>query len=148
MILQLLSEKDLPKLMFIEELAHITPWPEEVFRRCFQAGYNFLGLENADNLLGFVIYSLQVGECHILNLCVHPDYQRLGYGRQLMVHALATAKQQGAGVAYLEVRRSNSHAIHLYQKMGFSRVGERPNYYASAKGQEDAIVFAKDLAVT
>jgi ribosomal-protein-alanine N-acetyltransferase len=43
------------------------------------------------------------------------------------------------------VRRSNSHAISLYQKMNFHLVGERKEYYPTLSGYEDALVFAKRL---
>lgn len=147
MIPHLLSESDLSNLVRIEELAHIAPWTDDVFKRCFEAGYYFWGLTEDDKLVAFVIYSLQIGECHILNVCVHPDYQGKGFGMSLMTYALDQAKQDGAGTVYLEVRRSNTKAISLYRKIGFIRVGERKGYYPNEVGREDALIFAKDLGV-
>jgi ribosomal-protein-alanine N-acetyltransferase len=149
MTIHKLTETDLSQLILIEELAHISPWTEEVFRRCFASKHHVFGVKEAENLVGFVIYSMQVGECHILNLCVHPTYQKQGFGLALMTHALKVAKEQGAGIAFLEVRRSNAHALLLYKKMGFVQIAERKGYYAEDKNKkaEDALIFAKDLGV-
>ena len=145
---ELLSESDLVRLVVIEDAAHISPWSDDVFKRCFEAGYFLWGLKENEKLVGFVVYSLQIGECHILNICVHPDHQGQGLGHCLLVFALGAAKKDGAGIAYLEVRRSNAKALSLYKKMGFVRVGERKGYYPDENGREDALVFAKDLGVT
>jgi ribosomal-protein-alanine N-acetyltransferase len=147
MIIQQLYEKDVPQLVLIEEAAYTAPWSEETFKRCFSLGYHLWGLEYADHLVGYIVYAIQVGECHILNLCVHPEHQKQGFGRQLMLHVLTLAKKNGAGIAFLEVRRSNIQAISLYKKMGFIQVAERKGYYPHENGREDAIIFAKDLGV-
>ena len=63
----------------------------------------------------------------------------------MLEYALDYAKQQGAMAAYLEVRRSNTPAIALYQKMQFLPIGERKNYYTTVSGSEDALVFARNL---
>ncbi len=143
----LLSETDLSRMLIIEEAAHLTPWTEEIFQRCFRAGYFTWGAELSENLIGFVMYSNQAGECHILNLCVHPAYQSRGYGGQLLTHALEDAKQKRASIAFLEVRRSNERAISLYHKMGFVEVGVRKAYYPATEGREDAILLAKELSL-
>jgi ribosomal-protein-alanine N-acetyltransferase len=148
MKLHLLTTKDLPQMLLIEESAHLSPWTEDVFQRCFDMGYHAWGMEFADNLIGFVVFSIQVGECHILNLCIHAQYQGRGYGKQLLMHSLEKAKQRKAGIAFLEVRRSNSKAITLYQNAGFVEIGVRKGYYPASEGREDAIMFAMDLGVT
>jgi ribosomal-protein-alanine N-acetyltransferase len=104
-------------------------------------------LEQDDKIIGFALISLVTGECHILNICIHPDYQHQGFGHYLLRHVLNTAKNLGSIMAYLEVRRSNTKAINLYEKIGFAQIGDRKNYYPAAKGREDALVFAKDLRI-
>lgn len=142
-----LQQIDLPQIVMIEESAHLNPWDEDIFKRCFEAGYYVWGLAQDKELVGFVIYSLQVGECHILNLCVNKPFQGKGFGEQLILYAMNQAKQQGATIVFLEVRRSNQPALSLYKKVGFSKVGERKDYYPKESGREDALIFAKDLGV-
>ena len=104
-------------------------------------------IEENNRLIGFVIFSIQLNESHILNLSIDPDFQRLGFGLQLLKHALLESKKNGAGAAYLEVRCSNQSAMALYTKMGFSQIGRRKGYYPAETGREDALVFAKDLGM-
>lgn len=144
-MLRTFLKSDLEQVLGIEQAVHIAPWTKETFMACFQAGYQGWVVELEKKIIGFVIISLRLEETHVLNLCVMHEYQHQGWGRQLMEHALRQAKSQGAGMAYLEVRRSNTRAIALYRKMHFHLVGERKNYYPTVAGQEDAFVFAKSL---
>jgi len=146
-MLRELTITDLPQVLAIEQATQKAPWSEDVFTRCLEMGYKGWVLAESDQITGFLLMSFVLGECHILNLCVHPDYQRKGLGRELLQHALLQAKQKGAGIAYLEVRRSNKRAIALYNQAGFVQISERKNYYPDPKVREDALVFAKDLGV-
>lgn len=145
MNIRLLSELDLLALLAIEEATQPAPWSEAAFQRCWEANYPGWVLEQDDKIVGFIVISLASGECHVLNLCISPSHQRQGLGHQLLNYALKWAKEQGAGIVYLEVRRSNKQAIALYRKMNFKQIGERKNYYPTPKGQEDALVFARDI---
>jgi ribosomal-protein-alanine N-acetyltransferase len=140
-----IHQSDIDQILRIEKSVHIAPWTEETFKACFRANYPGWLVEADGKIIGFVIVSLIIDECHVLNLCVDHPYQRQGFGRKLLEHALKNAVQQGAVIAYLEVRRSNSRAITLYQKMQFRLVGERKGYYPTVAGEEDALVFAINL---
>jgi ribosomal-protein-alanine N-acetyltransferase len=148
MTIRILDNNDFSQLLAIEELTQITPWSEAAFKRCSEAHYPGWVMEEEGVITAFIILSLATGECHILNLCVHPQYQKQGFGRQILEYALTWAKNKGAGIVYLEVRRTNLPAISLYRKMNFKLIGERKNYYPSPKGKkEDALVFARDIGI-
>ena len=49
----------------------------------------------------------------------------------------------GSRCLTLEVRASNVPAIALYEKLGFSQAGRRPNYYRNPR--EDALILRKTL---
>lgn len=138
-------KSDLPQLLAVETSSHAVPWTKDTFRMCFEAGYDGWVIEENKKLIGFIIVSAQVQECHILNICVAREHQRQGWGSKLLEQALKQVKANGIQVAYLEVRRTNTRAIALYQKMHFVRVGERKGYYPTEGGNEDALVFAKEL---
>ncbi len=144
MLRQLLIQ-DLPELIKVESACQVTPWPEEVFKKCLEAGGTGWMIESEGHMIGFILILFQVDEVHILNFGVDPRYQRRGFGRQLLTHALRNIGKQGAKFVYLEVRRSNHSAIALYEKVGFNKVGERKDYYASLDQREDALVFAKHV---
>jgi ribosomal-protein-alanine N-acetyltransferase len=147
MTLRKMTLLDIPQLLIVEEATQLSPWTEDVFAHCLQSGFLGWVLEDNFRILGFIISSLQAGESHILNLCVDVPFQRKGLGQQLLNHALDYAKTKDAMIAYLEVRRSNAHAIALYEKLGFVQISERKGYYPAMSGREDALVFAKDLRV-
>ena len=53
-------------------------------------------------VLGFVVILFQLGEAHILNICIDPLYQNQGWGGKLLIHALAELKQAAAAFVYLK----------------------------------------------
>ncbi len=147
MLLRQITEDDFPQLLTIEEDTQPVPWTLAAFMRCWEAGYPGWVLEHDKRILGFALISVGAGECHILNICITPDFQHQGLGRNLMIYCMQWAMQKGAQVVYLEVRRSNANAIRLYRNMNFKLIGERKNYYPMAKGAEDALIFAREIGI-
>ncbi len=145
-MLRKLTSEDISQLVAIETATQISPWSKELFEQCFQMAGDGWGIESIEgNIIGFILIVTQAKECHILNFCVDIPYQHQGYGQQLLLHTLTEIQQQDVTIAYLEVRRTNTPAMALYQKTGFKKIGERKKYYLSTQGHEDAWVFAKIL---
>jgi ribosomal-protein-alanine N-acetyltransferase len=142
-----LREDDLGQVALIENATQAVPWTEKIFKDCWGAGYPGWVLEQDAKVVSFSIVAMHGDECHLLNLCVHPRYQRQGLGSQMLLHVLHYAKQQAAMMIYLEVRESNARAIALYKKMHFTQIGTRKEYYPGLNGREDAFIFARDLGV-
>lgn len=140
-----MQEADLNAVLENERAAYEFPWTRAIFRDCLRVGYVCLVYQGARGLLGHGIMSLAAGECHLLNICIHPDYQRRGLGRALIEYLLKLARHRNAQVALLEVRVSNRAAYNLYLQMGFDEIGMRPSYYPARAGREDAIMLARDL---
>ena len=93
--------------------------------------------------IGLVIGQIAADEAEILTLGVEKDWRRRGIGRLLMQSFLDIARQNGAGLFFLEVAGSNRAAISLYADLGFLRTGSRAAYYARSDGKrEDAIVLS------
>jgi ribosomal-protein-alanine N-acetyltransferase len=87
-----------------------------------------------------------VGEAQLLNLCIDPDHQGQGWGRQLMQHLLAVARQEFCTIFLLEVRRSNTPARRLYESLEFKTLGVRKGYYPNGPGAtEDALVMGYEF---
>lgn len=55
----------------------------------------------------------------IVNVAVHPDYQRRGIAQQLMQASMQMIAQQGGRKAMLQVDADNPVARRLYQRLGF-----------------------------
>src|SRR5688572_13359064 len=103
-----LTKSDLPAILAIEEAVHISPWTKETFEVCFHAHCLGYVAEEENKVIGFIVLTSHIGESHVLNVAVHHKAQRRGVGEALLKEALAAAKQSGALIAYLEVRRSNT----------------------------------------
>ncbi|MDJ0978853.1 MAG: GNAT family N-acetyltransferase [Erythrobacter sp.] len=94
---------------------------------------------------GFVLSRHAADEEELLLIAVRPEHRAQGLGRALIDHLLWAAARRGVTRVFLEMRRGNP-AIHLYRKLGFEPIGERPNYYSSSDGSRiDAITFGRAL---
>jgi ribosomal-protein-alanine N-acetyltransferase len=145
LILRNMQETDLTDVIAIETLAYPFPWTLNIFRDCLRVGYSSGVLTRDDEVVGYGLMSVGAGEAHILNLCVHPSYQRRGYGRCMLEFLLEMANQRGAEAIFLEVRPSNTAAHQLYLQAGFSQVGVRQNYYPAHQGREAALILTRSL---
>ncbi|MFQ5660865.1 MAG: ribosomal protein S18-alanine N-acetyltransferase [Gammaproteobacteria bacterium] len=140
-----MDEDDLPAIMAIEQSAYTFPWTNTIFHDCLRVGYCSWVLERDGFITAYGIMSVAVGECHLLNLCVQPEYQGMGLGRTVLDFLLDIARKHKAEMAFLEVRPSNEIAKQLYFGAGFDEVGIRRNYYPADIGREDALIMARSL---
>ena len=139
---------DLQAVMDIEKRGYRFHWSTLNFTDCLAADYENMVLLRADHIVGYGVMTVDVNECHILNLCIDPNFQRQGYGDALLQTILARAIVLGAEYVILEVRRSNTAAICMYHAAGFGQIGQRRGYYPDHEGREDALVFMRLLTST
>jgi len=144
-LIRRLSEHDLDRIMEIELAVYPYPWTRGIFADCLRVGYDCWGLQLGSMLAGYSIQSHAVGESHLLNLCVASEYQKMGFGKILLDHVIRLARRQDCFCIFLEVRPSNHAGISLYRKNGFEVVAERPDYYRSDQGKENAIIMRLEL---
>ena len=140
-----MRDDDLAAVLAVECESYEFPWSRGIFEDCLRVGYVCWVGEIESSVMAHGIMSVAVGECHIFNLCVHPDHQRYGHGRRLLRHLLSLALDHGAETAFLEVRASNTGARALYASEGFCEIGTRRRYYPARDGREDATVLARQL---
>ncbi|HEV2322578.1 MAG TPA: N-acetyltransferase, partial [Terracidiphilus sp.] len=57
---------------------------------------------------------------HITQVCVHPNYRRIGLARMLLSAAANCFTRQGAEEISLTVTEANTHAIDLYKDEGYA----------------------------
>ena len=150
-IIRPLQNRDIPAVVSIARSAMSHPWSEAVFRDSLKTDYYSWVLTQGDDLLGdvivgFVVVLVQIGECQLLNICVHSKFQHQGFGRTLLNYVIDFAKVERLARITLEVRCSNQFAIALYHALGFKQSGIRKNYYPSDDGREDAIIFKLPLS--
>jgi len=140
-LIRRLGQKDVDRIYEIEKLAYPFPWSRSLFVDCLNAGYTFFGLQIGKDLAGYTIINWAASEAHLLNLCVHPDWQHRGYGSLLLEYAINHVARHDNDSMFLEVRTSNERAAKLYQNRGFKIIGNRRSYYQAGDSREDAIVM-------
>lgn len=136
--------EDIDEVLDIEVLAFTTPWSRNSFiyelleneRALYLTAKNELG-----RVMGYVGMWIVFDEGHITNLATHPQYRRQGVAQKLMTELVTVSKEKGVRYLTLEVRRTNSPAQELYQKMGFVHMGVRRKYYLD--NNEDALIMWK-----
>ena len=146
-VIRAMTHEDLTMVSDIERRSYEFPWSHGVFRDCLLAGYRSSVLIRGERVAGYGILSIAAGEAHILNLCVDPEFRSMGYGERLLDMLLAHARAASVREVLLEVRPSNKMALALYRKKGFFQVANRPAYYQSHEGREDAAVLSKKLVI-
>ena len=97
---------------------------------------------DGERVVGYVGSQSVMGEADMMNIAVDPAYRRCGIAEQLVISLVDALGRNGVYSLTLEVRASNEPAQKLYEKLGFSQVGRRPNYYTKPK--EDALILRKE----
>ncbi len=144
-LIRRLTLADVDRIYTIEQIAYPFPWSRKVFVDCLRVGYACFGLQFGKELAGYTIFSWAAGEAHLLNLCVHPDWQQRGYGSLLLEYAINHVARLESEAIFLEVRESNPRAVDLYKNRGFKVIGHRRSYYQAGDKREDAIVMRLEL---
>lgn len=141
-----MRSSDLDLVVKNEADAYEHPWSKRIFIDCLRSGYQCWVLANKQQIIAHGVMSVARGECHLLTLCVSPEFQRQGFARKLFQILLDRAFKLEASVCFLEVRSSNAGAIALYQSMGFVQVWEHRNYYPNQRmNREDALILSRQL---
>lgn len=142
-----ISNSDLDRVLIVERAAYPIPWTRQNFEDCLKSKDICSLLYSGDHILGHSIVSYILDEAHLLNICIDPRYWGKGFGRFYLRCLIERAIERSCQMFFLEVRASNSAAIHLYHSEGFNEVGLRKGYYPSENGREDAILMTLDLSV-
>lgn len=144
-IIRPMQTDDLDEVLDVETSAYTHPWSIGIMRDCLRVGYSCWVCEVGADVVGHAVMSVAVGEAHLLNICVSPQWQGRGIGRRLLRRMLRIARERDADTMFLEVRDSNLGARGLYESEGFGEIGRRRDYYPAIRGREDAIVYAKAM---
>ncbi|VXC84012.1 GNAT family N-acetyltransferase [Sphingomonas sp. AX6] len=93
--------------------------------------------------IGFALARATLDEGELLLIAIDPPHRGTGAGRALLRAVVAQAHARGVRRFNLEVR-SNNPAMNLYLSEGFTKVGERRDYYrGSCDELFDAVTIQK-----
>ena len=93
-------------------------------------------------LIGYVGASFIFDEAEIGNICVTSSRRRQGVAGVLFERLYKELQSKGVKTIFLEVERSNTGAIALYERQGFTMYNERKDYYGAGR---DALLYRKDI---
>lgn len=136
---------DVDALVAIEQAAHSSPWPDEVFDGELDLDWSYVWAvcerPGGDaRPVAMIVFWVIHDEIHLLNVAVSPDHQRRGIATQLLERLAELGRKQQASFITLEVREHNGAAIALYESLGFAIIGQRERYYADTG--EDALIMS------
>ena len=88
-------------------------------------------IEESSVILGYCMMRIFCNEANITNIAIKSSCQRQGLGSFLLDHVLNQLPIKSS--VFLEVKEGNLSAINLYQRLGFSVINSRRNYYKDGR---------------
>lgn len=142
LILKPIKKEHLESVAELEKICFSQPWSYKSLEEELtnETAHFFVALDG-DRVAGYIGLFIVCESCFVSNIAVFPEYRRRGVATALIGRACSCAVEYGADFISLEVRPSNSAALSLYTKFGFTEMGLRKNYYRDPT--EDALIMTK-----
>lgn len=140
-VIRLMEAGDIPGVALLEKEIFTMPWSEKSFAEALEQKSLYLVAEAEGELLGYCGCYLIMEEADVNQVAVRECARGRGIGRALMVRLSEELGKRKIGSITLEVRKSNTAAIRLYESVGFVCEGVRKNFYE--KPTEDALIMWK-----
>ncbi len=136
-----MTEEDIENVSGIEKICFEDPWSEDSFRQEIDNILaRYVVAEQDGRIIGFGGIWMIVGEAHLMNVAVLPEFRGHRIGEAIVRALMKTANEDmGIEEMTLEVRVSNHSAQALYRRLGFESAGIRPRYYEN--NREDAMIM-------
>jgi ribosomal-protein-alanine N-acetyltransferase len=133
---------DLADVEALQRRAFTNPWRAEALRwelKNTEVARLYLMKTKAQQLVAYCACWMVFDELHINSLAVDEPWRRQGLATRLLKQVFQDAVASGAKTATLEVRRSNTAARVLYERLGFRVEAVRRDYYQEPR--EDALIL-------
>ena len=118
MVIRSATEKDLDRVLEIDQLSFPTPWTHHCFKITLKD--IFFVIERKE-IMGYLVACLcDLGlRAEVLRIAVHPDHRRNGIAKELIETMLQLLSKENVESVELEVSSANRGAVELYKKFGF-----------------------------
>ncbi len=132
--------RDLPEVLFTEQISKEDAWGEEDFLRCLR-NRDCIGMvaEEDEKVVGFMIYELHENKLFLLNFAVHPLFRKRGVGMQMAGKLIDKLSSHRRTRITLEIRETNIEALLFFQTNGFKATGTKRGFYENSG--EDAVIM-------
>lgn len=143
-MVRFMKEEDVKGVAEVEKECFTSPWSKKSLEEELEnPRASFLVAVVGKEIAGYMGTISVCGECSVTNIAVKENYRNKGIASALLQRAILNSLCLGDEFITLEVRKSNSPAISLYEKFGFRKMGERKNFYRLPT--EDAYIYNKYL---
>ena len=110
-----------------------------------EQSYTGIAVNENDEIVGlYILHPNNIGRCgHICNAsyAVRRDFRGEHIGEKLVLDCLAQAKVKGFRIMQFNaVVANNTHALHLYERIGFTRLGVIPQGFRMLDGHYEDII--------
>ena len=137
-----MRETDLSGAAELESRYFSMPWSRKQLQESLEnPDYLFLVLETDGKIAGYAGLVQVMDEGDITNVVLAEESRGMGLGKALVRALLEEGQKRGIREFTLEVRVSNTCAIHVYEELGFVKEGIRKRFYE--KPSEDAWIMWK-----
>jgi ribosomal-protein-alanine N-acetyltransferase len=118
MVVRSATEKDLDRVLEIDQLSFPTPWTYHCFKITLKD--IFFVIEEKE-IMGYLVACLcDLGlKAEVLRIAVHPDHRGKGIAKELIETMLQLLSKENVESVELEVNSANRGAVKLYEKFGF-----------------------------
>ena len=146
MMIETMKNSHVAQIAELEKICFSDPWSEKSIASELNNDLAFwLTALEEGQVAGYIGSQTVMDETDMMNVAVHPDFRRKGIAEALVNALVDYLKTIGSHCLTLEVRASNTPAITLYEKLGFSEIGRRKNYYRNPR--EDALILRKEWEI-
>ena len=146
MMIEMMNATHVAQIARLERICFSDPWSERSIASELDNKLAFwLVAVEGETVAGYIGSQTVMDETDMMNVAVHPDFRRKGIAESLINTLVDQLKSMGSHCLTLEVRASNVPAIALYEKLGFSEIGRRKNYYRNPR--EDALILRKEWEI-
>jgi ribosomal-protein-alanine acetyltransferase len=133
---------DISAIASIEQQQFPHPWKKSYFTD--ELSHDISYFYAAEDILthqvaGYIIFWIVEDLLELHKIVTAENFKKKGIGKKLFQFMLEIAKQKKVKEIFLEVRKSNSDAIKLYESFHFELAGIREAYYQDPV--EDALIY-------
>ena len=144
-------QNEIETIASIESGSSEFPWAKNQLSKSISNPNNLCyAVSIKSQIIGYVIAMPSAYSADILNITIHKDFKRKGYGSSLLDYLTKELIEKDIKTIFLEVRRGNFAAISLYSSLGYKEISVRKNYYTKNSNQlsrrEDGIIMCLELS--
>ncbi len=139
LLIRPLTARDLPDLEWEGRYVHFRNLYLKTFNEYQQGVRMMLVAEHGGCIIGqiFILYGTIESDpfpdrytAYLYSLRVRPEMRNKGVGRRLILEAEKDLIRRGFNRVLIAVAKVNDGALRLYERMGYSRIGEDPGVWS------------------